>query len=125
MRIGGREVEICINPCSNLCAKRSPPDSAVIPLERLRAALIEQRKLVLVDGVVVEMLVALRTSMTRRLVAALYFAMVSPSTSVSILLAPLELLLALCITFLRSESAGNPHSGHWWAFGDRVWCGQV
>jgi len=47
--------------------------------------------------------------MTRRLVAALYFTMVSLSTSVSIRLAPLELLLAFCITFLRLESAGNPH----------------
>jgi hypothetical protein len=58
-------------------------------------------------------------------VAAMYFAVVSFSTSVSILLAPLELLLALCIDFLRSESAGNQHSAHWWVFGDRVWCGQV
>jgi hypothetical protein len=66
-------------------------------------------------------------------VAALYFAMVSLSTSVSILLAPLDLLLAFCITFLRSESARNPHvrDDSWCSFGESqpaafggVTCGQ-
>jgi hypothetical protein len=55
--------------------------------------LVTERRLVVVDDIVVEVLVALRTLVTRRLVATLYFTMARLSTSVSILLAPLKSLL--------------------------------
>ena len=81
----------------------------MIPPERLRAVLVNEWQLVLVEDVVVVVILAQRTSVKCGLGAGLYFTRVRLSTFGYIQLAPLETFLALCNSSLRLEPIGSPH----------------